>query len=152
MGRLGDSLSNDDKQEYVNRLLKPGHVLFLHSRFTNPPKDKYLVIACWGSRPLLFVINSRIHPYIAARPHLSRCQIKLRAADYRFLDHDSYVNSSQVIAFFDQDEIRDQLLADTGRVKGELQKAAKDAIISAVSGAKTISPRDKKLIIDSLSL
>ena len=151
MGRLGDSFPNGEKQEYINRHLKPGQVLFLFSRFTNPNKDKYLVIACLGSRQLLFVINSGIHPYIAARPHLSRCQILLRAADYWFLDHDTYVNSSKVIDFFDQDEIRDQLLADTSRVKGELQNVTKDAIISAVSGAKTISPHHKKLIIDSLS-
>jgi hypothetical protein len=60
MPSLGDFFPQDDKEEYVNRNLKPGQILYLFSKFTNPPKEKYLVLACPGSTPLLFVINSRI--------------------------------------------------------------------------------------------
>lgn len=105
---LGDFFPEGDKENYVNRHLKPGQVVYLFSHFTNPPKEKYLVIAYYGTNPLLFTINSKIHPYIASRPDLSKCQVSLRAMDYDFLDHDSYINCSKVVDSFSEDEIRRQ--------------------------------------------
>jgi len=97
MGILGDLFPEHERQKYIGRHLEPGQVLFLFCKFTNPQKEKYLVVACTGKRPLLFVINSRIHPFIEKQPVLLKCQVKLSASDYDFLDHDSFVDCSKVI-------------------------------------------------------
>ena len=150
MGRLGNSFPKTEKNEYVNRQLKGGQVLYLFCGFTNPRKEKYLVLACPGSKPLLFIINSRIHPFVAKHPHLLKCQVKLEASDYRFLHHDSFVDCSKVIDFFHDSQIRGQILDDISRVKGELSTNSKRKIIQAVQSAKTVSPKHKRKIISSL--
>ncbi len=147
---LGDLFPQDDKDDYINRHLKSGQVVYLFSRFTNPPKEKFLVIAYYGTKPLLFAINSRIHPFIANRPDLNRRQVKLQTVDYDFLDHDSYINCSEVIDSFDEDEIRQQILGELSRLKGKLTQVTKREIIRVVRGARTISRRNKKLIIRAL--
>jgi hypothetical protein len=150
MGRLGDFFPKHKKQEYIDRQLKPGQVLYLQCEFINPQKDKYLVLACPGTRPLLFIINSKIPPFIEKHPDLHKCQVKLCASDYSFLDHDSFVDCAKVIDYFDESEIRQQVLDDVGRIKGELNTATRKAIIKAVHNAKSITPRHKRLIVDSL--
>lgn len=151
MGRLGDFFPKRKKQEYIDRQLKPGQVLYLHCEFvTKSHQDKYLVLACSGTRPLLFIINSKIPPFIEKHPDLHRCQVKLFASDYSFLDHDSFVNCAEVISYFDESEIRQQVIEDVGRIKGELNTVTRKAIIKAVQNARSIAPRHKRLIIDSL--
>ena len=81
MGRLGDRFPERARREYVESHLDPGEVLYLFCPFTSPPKDKYLVLACAKPRPLLFMVNSTIHPFIASRPALRRCQVALSATE-----------------------------------------------------------------------
>lgn len=150
MGKLGDLFPEDEKRKFIDRHLRPGQVLYLHCRFTNPQKDKYLVLVHLGTRPLFFVINSEIHDYIASRPDLLRCQVQLSAADNDFLRHDSVLNCGEVIDRFSEDQVRDQVLADMSRISGELSESTKKEIIRVVRGARTISPRHKGLIVESL--
>ena len=150
MGILGDLFPEHERQKYIGSHLEPGQVLFLFCKFTNPQKEKYLVVVCTGKRPFLLIINSRIHPFIAKRPDLLKCQVKLSASDYDFLDHDSFVDCSKVIDHFRDSEIREQLLADIGRVKGELNAYTISDVVRAVQSAKTISAHHKNKIVDSL--
>jgi len=66
------------------------------------------------------------------------------------LERDSYINCSEAIDCLDEAEIKAQILADVGRIKGELNAASRRAIIQAVQSARTISARHKRLIADSL--
>lgn len=150
MGKLGDFFPDEEKQQYADRQLKPGQVVFIFSGFTNPPKEKYLVIGHLGEKPLLFVINSKVHPYIQSHPDLLQCQVLITASDHCFLEHDSYVDCSQVIDSVAEAEIRTQVLADLGRIRGELNANTKQQIIQVVRGARTIPERYKTLIINSL--
>ena len=118
MGNFGDFFSKKDKNKYIDRHLKDGQVLYLFCKFKNLSKEKYLVLISPGSNPLLFIINSKIHPFIAEHPHLSKCQVMLKALDYPFLDHDSYINCSEVIEWFDNSQIRKQILGDISRIRG----------------------------------
>ena len=116
MGRLGDFFPKREKQKYIDRQLKPGQVLYLFCEFvTKSHQDKYLVLAYTGTRPLLFIINSKIPPFAERRPDLHKCQVKLSASDYSFLDHDSFVDCAKVIDHFDESEIRRQVIEDVGR-------------------------------------
>jgi len=148
--QLGDLLSDDDKQDYIDRHLKPGQVLYLFSTFTDPHKDKYLVLVHQDAEPLLFVINSRVSEFIRSQPDLLQSQIPLKVSDYAFLDHDSFLNCGQVITEFDEAGIRQQVEAQVGRLRGELNATTKADIIGVVQVAKTLSPNEKRLIIEAL--
>jgi hypothetical protein len=151
MATLGNYLPDPLKQQHIERHLHPGQVLYLSCDFTTPPKEKYVIFACAGAWPLLFIINSNIRPYIAQRPVLNQCQVCLRAADYPFLDHDSFADCSRVIEQVSEDVIRAQILADVSRLKGALTPATKTEIVRAVQGAKTISRHHKDLIANALA-
>lgn len=151
MSKLRDHFPRRMSREYAGRCLTSGQVLYLYSDFTNPPKEKYLILAHQGMRPLLFVINSRIGPYIASRPDLLECQIQLNASDYGFLDHDSFASCGEVIDCFTESEIKNQIVADFCRIKGELTSTTKQEIICVVQNARTINTRHKRLIVASLS-
>jgi len=148
--QLGDLLSDDDKQDYIDRHLKPGQVLYLFSTFTDPHKDKYLVLVHQDAEPLLFVINSRVSEFIRSQPDLLQSQIPLKVSDYAFLDHDSFLKCGQVITEFHEAAIRQQVEAQVGRLRGELNATTKADIIGVVQVAKTLSPNEKRLIIEAL--
>ncbi len=150
MGRLGSYFPTSLKNEFFNHNYGPGTVLFLDCDFTKPPKAKFLVVLCGGSPPLLFIINSKIHRFICSQPDLYQCQVSIKAADHPFLTHDSFIDCSQVITGLDDDTIRQQVLNDLGRVKGELGADAKRAVIQAVASATTITPKHKELICGAL--
>ena len=151
MGRIGDYFPEDKRREFAEAHLAPGQVLYLFSTSTNQPKDKYVVLAYPGPSPLLFYINSQVHPFIASRPNRARCQIKIHASDYAFLDHDSFIDCSEIIIDFTKVQIVAQIIDDISKVKGELNEITKKQIVTAVNGATTISPIHKRSIIGALS-
>jgi len=73
------------------------------------------------------------------------------AADYGFLTHDSFVNCAEPVRRFSESEIRGQLLADLGRIRGRLGATTIAEIIRAVQNATTISPYHKSLIFRFLA-
>ena len=150
MARLGDFFPEDDKFDHLTAQLTPGRVVRLFCNFTNPPKDKFVALLCPGMDFLVFVINSRIHPFISARPKLLACQVRLKAADYSFLKHDSYLDCSQVIALADV-QVREQLSNDMSRIGDRLTTVTSEQIICAVQNAPTISPKHKHMIETALS-
>lgn len=153
MGILGDFWPDREKQEYVDTCLSPGRVLRLSCEFTSPPKEKLLVLVCLHSkpRPLLFFINSHIHPYIRKRRWLRDCQVLLRASDYSCLNRDSFVNCSEVVNGFELPTIKGQLLDDMGRIEDELRVDVRREIVRVVRAATTISCQHKRLIVQALS-
>lgn len=152
MGNLGSFFPPDAQRDYAARQLVPGQVLYLDCDFTSPPKVKYLVLvaATEEDGPLLFFINSRINEFIARRPHLLACQVRVSSARYGFLEHDSYIDCSQVVEQFSCEEIRAQISEDASRVKGELDSHTKALVAQAVDSATTISPHRKRLLLEGL--
>lgn len=118
MGIIGNLFPASEKQKFADEHVQPGQVLYLNCAFMNPPREKYVLLAHTDTRCLLFIINSRIHPYIASRPYLAQAQVQIDVSNYPFLDHDSYMNCSEVIDSVDVEEIRRQVLDDLSRVKG----------------------------------
>ena len=153
MGRLGDRFSPNIRLAHVKRKLTPGRVLYILCDFTNPPKPKYLVLVCPDTqpRPLLFVVNSRISDYLRKRPYLLACQVTLRAADYDWLRHDSYIDCSNVIENLELATITSQMVNDTNCIKGELNADTCSQIVAAVQAAKTITRKHKRVIVGALA-
>lgn len=98
---------------------------------------KLAVIACISVKPMGFLINSEIHPFIKNRQHLLISQVAIKASDYKCLDYDSYVNCVDLYPFENSDltKIRDPINDDT-----------RIAIKKAASLSKNIEGCYKKII------
>jgi len=106
-----------------------------HARPT--PKDKFAAIVCRDAECMGFLINSSINKFILNRPPLLVCQVKIKASDYGFLDHDSYIDCIDLYPFEDT-ELIDRLCSIDVATKAEIKKA--------VVNSKTIAPYYQRLI------
>ena len=64
----------------------------------NIDHEKFVVVAGVGEERMLVCtvfINSGINQYILKRPKMLACQLEIKASDYDFLSHDSYINCAQ---------------------------------------------------------
>lgn len=78
--------------------------IFPGSVFLGPWNDidheKFIVVAGVAKDKLLVcsvLINSLINQYIQRRPRMLACQVEVKAEDYDFLSHNSYINCAQPI-------------------------------------------------------
>ena len=101
------------------------------------PKPKFVVLVCKDTKYMGFLVNSGIHSFIQRQPDLLCCQILVKNFDYKFLDHNSYIDCSELFEFDDSDLISP---------RDPVSNITKKAIQKAVSNAKTIPPYYKKLI------
>ncbi|MGH7496813.1 MAG: hypothetical protein ACREOO_31075 [bacterium] len=148
---LGNFFSREERLESLQRQFEPGRVLYLHCNFTRPqPKNKFLVLLAISPKPVFFIINSEISSFIRARQNLLSSQILLRAGEYEFLEHDSYLDCTVVIDALSLDEIITQLLIDLSRIKGVLNESSRAQILDTVAVSKTLSDVQKLLIGNGL--
>lgn len=148
---LGDQLSPEQRIQFIVKALAPGTILHLFCEFTTPPKHKFLVLGCVEPDPILFAINSKVSPYIAARQHLAQCQVMLYQSDHSFLKYDSFLDCTAAIRDFGLDDLTAQLVADFSNIKSRLTEADREAVIKAVSCSVTLEERVKKLVLQSLT-
>jgi hypothetical protein len=142
---LGDFFSEKERRSFFRGQFHAGRILQLNCTFTNPPKLKYVLLCCVSPKPHVLVINSVINQFKQQRPHLLSLQIPILRAAHDFLPHDSYVDCSALFVF-EEPEIERQILNDITKLKGTIEPTTKDAVLSAVLGAKTLSPAQKALI------
>jgi hypothetical protein len=143
---LGDLFPEKFRAAFAERNLAVGTVLRTFVPETNPPKVKYFVVLGTTRDKVVFgivLINSRVNPYIFRDPLVRSWHILLKAADYDFLDHDSYVDCTQI---FEKDS---RLLHGSVRdmpeiVVGNLSRIDLSAIMSAIKAATTIAANDKR--------
>jgi len=147
---LGACFPEQQRIDSAKRTLTPGSVLFLFCPFTQPPKEKYALLLSLGDPTLLFLINSRIHDYIANRPDLAACQLLIAQSDYEFLAHDSYIDCSRVRDDLSHKDVLDQIIAHPSRLKGTLNPTTIQDVQCIVRHARTISPFLKRIILSSL--
>jgi hypothetical protein len=106
-------------------------------RHTTPPKDKLVVIACVSVKCMGFFINTDISNFVKNRPHLSECQVVIKASDHKCLKYDSYVDCANIYAFED---------AELSDIRDSVNNQAKTKIKAAVALSKTIEGCYKKII------
>lgn len=150
MSELGAFFPEEARVDYVKRTLTAGRVLYLFCPFTEPPKEKCAILLRLGNPTLLFLINSRIHDYIANRPDLAACQLLIAQSDYGFLAHDSYIDCSNAIDDFSDKDVLDQIIGDISRVKGTLNPRTIQDVKRIVRQARTISAFHARIILSSL--
>lgn len=152
MAKLGDSFPSELKDDSIESLLLPGQIIKLEVEFvrTRKTKDKLLVLSVSEETSYLFCINSEIPKFIQARKYLRKCQIEIKQAQYDFLDHNSYINCSEIIKI-DLTDIKNQIKNDVSRIKERLNNKDIKQLIKVVDKADTLSKLEKEIIIKSLT-
>ena len=150
MARLGDGFPAEKRRAFIERRLIPGCVVRLQVKFPETTKPKFLVLVADDDPDYcLFIVNSRIHPFVESRPHLLKCQVKVTAGDHEFLKRDSYLGCDKVLRLRRDDVLR-ELMGNVGAIEGNISDDVRNNIVAAVKFAVTLSPAEKSKILVSL--
>ena len=150
MARVGDGFPAEKRRAFVERRLIPGCVVRLQVKFPETTKPKFLVLVADDDPDYcLFIINSRIHPFISSRPHLLKCQVRIEASEHDFLGKDSFLACDKLLRLRRDDVIR-ELIANVAAIEGNISDDAKNEVIAAVKFAITLSPAEKAKILASM--
>lgn len=92
MPPLSDGLPEKERKAFILGKLQPGCVVRLEIKFPDKSKPNFLVLVAEDAPEYwTFIINTEIHPFVRARPHLLQCQAKINAAEHPFLQYDSHL-------------------------------------------------------------
>lgn len=143
---LGDKFPIDFKIDRANKGTQVGAVLRLFVEDTNPPKVKFfIVIGLTEDRVSLasIYINSDVNMVINYSQELRDLHLPLSANDCDFLDHDSFVDCSQ-LQERNRERIYQDILNSPEAFVGTLNSEQLSTIRNQVINAKTIKGKIKK--------
>lgn len=149
MAKPGDAFAAQDRSKSVSRQLVPGSVVYLDVALPGGRKNKFLVVASVDGECCTLVINSRMHPFIEARPDLAVCQVRLDAARHAFLRRDSWIGCHELVTLR-TDAVVSELVADMGRIKGRIHREVVIQIVAAVKRAPTLSADEQTRLVEAL--
>ena len=149
MAKLGDVFSESDRRKSALRRLVPGAVIYLEVVLPGDRKNKFLVVAHVDAECCTFVVNSRVHPFIEARPDLAVCQVKVDAARHDFLRRNSWIACHEVLKLRTE-AVVSELVSDMSRLRGTVHGDVLDEIAAAVKRAPTLSAAEQTLIAEAL--
>ena len=151
MPPLSDGLTEEARKKFILGKLLPGCVVRLEVKFPGKSKPKFLVLVAEDDPEYwTFVINTEIHSFVHARPHLLQCQVKVNAAENPFLQYDSHLACHEILKLR-KEEVVQALMHDTSGLKGHISEAVRDQIIAAIKFAQTLTPNEKQQIFNSLT-
>jgi hypothetical protein len=136
----------------LEELIVPGRVLRLFCAFTDPPKEKFVVIVATNPCCLGFLINSSATELQMSKKHLSDELINVSAQDgYAFLTNPRpSVLDCTLAADLDFDETVAQLTQDSSRVLGLITDATRKRIIEVMGESMTLEGGIAKIIVKNL--
>ena len=137
----------------LEELIVPGRVLRLFCSFTNPPKEKYVVIVATTPLCLGFLINSSPTGLQRSKKHLRDELIGLGKPDgYDFLTNPQpSALDCTLAADFDFDEVVAQLTQDSSRVLRIITDETRARIVAVVKESMTLEGGIAKIILKSLA-
>lgn len=138
----------------LEELVVPGRILRLFCSFTNPPKEKFVVVVATQPFCLGFLINSNPTALQKSKKHLSDELISVSAQDgYAFLTNPQpSVLDCTYAADLDFDETVAQLTQDFSRVLGLITDATRKQIIDVVGESMTLEGGISKIIVKNLTI
>lgn len=142
-------MKNRQQKRRIQENILPWQIVRLYCQFTTPPKNKYFLIVKIEPQPLLFMVNSRIHPYVRSRASLNQCQARLKANQNLFLTHDSYVDCREVCRNFSLNDIVTQVETDMRRFKGFISTESQEQVIAAIKISPVLEQKYKNEIISN---
>ena len=138
----------------LEELIVPGRVLRLFCSFTDPPKEKFVVVVV-ATNPcyLGFLINSSATDLHKSKKHLSDELIAISKADgYDFLTNPQpSVLDCTYAADLDLDETVAQLTQDPSRALGLITDVTRRQIIKVMGESMTLEGGIAKIIIKNLT-
>jgi hypothetical protein len=149
MAKLGDAFSESDRRKSALRRLVPGAVVYLEVVLPGDRKNKFLVVGHVDAECCTFVVNSRVHPFIEARPDLSVCQVKVDVARHDFLRRNSWIACHEVLKL-QTEAVISELVSDMSRLRGTVHKDVLEEIAAAVKRAPTLSAAEQTLLAEAL--
>ena len=111
--------------------ISPGSVFL--GPWDNIDHEKFIVVAGVAKDKVLVcsvLINSLINQYIQRRPRMLACQVEVKAEDYDFLSHNSYINCAQPIKA-KYEHFKNEELKYCGMLTDELLMQVRQAIIDS---------------------
>ena len=74
MALLSDALPEEERKKFILGKLLPGCVVRLEVKFPDKSKPKFLVLVAEEDPEYwTFIINTEIHAFVQAKPHLLQC-------------------------------------------------------------------------------
>lgn len=92
-----------------------------------PIKDKLVVIVCEDYKPRGFFINTGLRPFIKRYAERLATQIPIKAANYKCLDHDSFIDCWE-LKEFDKKQLRNQRESLKGQAIQEIKKVVENSV------------------------
>lgn len=146
MQPFSDFLPKETQNQFVEANLKIGSVLKFKVSFKNGiTKYKIQVIVGINNGKTLLAsvfVNSEINPNVFHNQNLKDLHLQLEADGRDFLDHDSFVDCSDIIEY-DINETQKRLLQNPKIHIGHLSDDDLASIRDKIRGAKTISKKKK---------
>ena len=149
MAKLGDVFSEDDRRKAVTRRLRPGAVIYLDVAFPQGKRSKLLVVAHVDDQCCTLIVNSEVRAFIENHPALSVCQVRIDAVRHAFLQHDSHIACHEVLRLPTQ-AVVNELMADMGRIKGDLHAEVRAQVVAAIKRAPTLSRAEQARLAAAL--
>lgn len=113
MSPLSDGLPAEARKKFILAKLLPGCVVRLEVKFPEKSKPKFLVLVAEDDPEYwTFIINTEIHSFVHARPHLLQCQVKVDKAEHPFLQYDSHLACHEVLKLRREEVIARHLRAE----------------------------------------
>jgi len=151
---LGDSFPSSLREAATEQRLVPGAVLYLEVTFPEDSntKEKYLVIVATVEPDVLaLVINTEVHPFVASKPELARCQLVIDKAGHPFLSYDSFLACHKTLSLPHAQVVGD-LVSDMSRYRGEISEQMRTQICGVMmTQPKQISKSIRDAIVAGLS-
>ena len=134
-------------------LIVPGRVLRLFCSFTDPPKEKFVVIVATNPINLGFLINSNATDLQKSKKHLSDELIQVSKADgYDFLTNPQpSVLDCTYAADLDLDEMVAQITQDSSRVLSFITDETRERVIEVVRESMTLAGGIARIIVKNLT-
>lgn len=97
---LGDAFPEEARNSFACQKLQPRTVCRLFIKDTNPPKVKRIVIIGINKEGKALIgylfINSKINSTVFHSPELKSLHLQLSSKNAAYLDHDSFLDCSQI--------------------------------------------------------
>jgi hypothetical protein len=146
MADLSDFFDENYKEGFINRTLERSVVVKCFVENTTPPKSKRFVIVGIAENDSensilgAVFINTLPNQNVIKTPHLKMLQLPISAKSNNFLDHDSFLDCSQIHEY-EYPFIKEQLLNEPKLILGKLNQQDFIKMLDLLQNAQTIAPK-----------
>ncbi|MGJ8591715.1 MAG: hypothetical protein ACSHXF_04165 [Aquaticitalea sp.] len=144
---FGDYFSNEEKKSLLlPKGLIIGTVIRAFATFTIPPKEKRFIIVGFKHNKIhiaCVLINSDLNLNVNNTPELIDHQLKLSSEGREYLDHDSFIDCSEIQSL-DISDINKKIDENANIILGQVAKKDMDIIIKTMIDSDLIKGQHKK--------